>query len=860
MFERRDSRILRTIPILIAVCLVSFPGHAKEASGGGERTAVGGTTTCTYEFVPAQSTLVQTRGIAGDRRTYVIEGWFQLSVDPIQHIASFVRVHASARATNPPGPSLDLSDVLSFTDLVGTVLVDGSIRFEGKADDGSDILMTLTFEVGLAYLKGNTTPPAGHADAFVYSLDAVATTPTSSTAYEFIRGQSVLVQTGGIGGIPATYFIEGDFGLSVDTCSSRAGFAWVQGSAMEDSLKYHVDLNRLCDWTALVGTILAEGSIQFIGTAYDGSSVVIAMTFQDDLVYLTGETTPPVGGADLFAYSLHAVAQRKYGGGFGEGDYPYLIYTAEQMNAIGAHPTDWDKHFKLMADIDLSAFDGKEGRPAFNIIGTGASNAFTGVFDGSGHTISNFTYSCTDRDFIGLFGHLESLENSTSEIRNLGLINCVVDAGSGSYVGALVGYDDGDISNCYSTGAVSGTGQGSRYVGGLVGVVGGAVTNCYSTARVIGDRYVGGLVGVAVAGGTVTDCHSKGAVDGSSGVGGLAGQNSGTVTTCHSTGAVNSTGVSTSSVGGLVGDNSWRGSIDTCYSTGSVSGDWHDVGGLVGSNGSWDAPGGSVTNCYSTGVVTGGVGDVGGLVGHNWGNVTQCYSTAVVKGALCVGVLVGSNQGDVTDCHSVGHFSGGESLGGLVGWNSGNIMKCYSRSGGGGNSSIGALVGENRDSGAVTMCYSAGSIDGWDSIGGLVGKNVASATVTDCYSTAKVTGRGEHIGGLVGLNAAAVTQCYSTGAVSGPYDAGGLVGQNWHGTVTQCFWDVDTSGLHNMCGIQTDAIGCDDSFGKTTVEMQTESTFTKAGWDFVSIWRMPENDYPHLRWEPAGDPNEPAGQ
>ncbi|UCF17746.1 MAG: hypothetical protein JSW59_09835, partial [Phycisphaerales bacterium] len=45
-------------------------------------------------------------------------------------------------------------------------------------------------------------------------------------------------------------------------------------------------------------------------------------------------------------------ARAKYGGGTGEPDDPYLIYTAEQMNTIGAEPNDWDKHFKLMADID----------------------------------------------------------------------------------------------------------------------------------------------------------------------------------------------------------------------------------------------------------------------------------------------------------------------------------------------------------------------------------------------------------------------------------------------------------------------------------------------------------------------------
>ena len=56
----------------------------------------------------------------------------------------------------------------------------------------------------------------------------------------------------------------------------------------------------------------------------------------------------------------------KYGGGSGTAEDPYQIWTAEEMQAIGAEPNDWDRHFKLMADIDLSAF----GADEFNIIGT----------------------------------------------------------------------------------------------------------------------------------------------------------------------------------------------------------------------------------------------------------------------------------------------------------------------------------------------------------------------------------------------------------------------------------------------------------------------------------------------------------
>ena len=47
----------------------------------------------------------------------------------------------------------------------------------------------------------------------------------------------------------------------------------------------------------------------------------------------------------------------KYGGGSGTEEDPYLINTAGQMNTIGLNE-DSDKHFKLMADIDLGAYTG----------------------------------------------------------------------------------------------------------------------------------------------------------------------------------------------------------------------------------------------------------------------------------------------------------------------------------------------------------------------------------------------------------------------------------------------------------------------------------------------------------------------
>jgi hypothetical protein len=42
-----------------------------------------------------------------------------------------------------------------------------------------------------------------------------------------------------------------------------------------------------------------------------------------------------------------------YGGGSGEPNDPYLIYTAEQLNTIGSVLCHLDKHFRLCANIDL---------------------------------------------------------------------------------------------------------------------------------------------------------------------------------------------------------------------------------------------------------------------------------------------------------------------------------------------------------------------------------------------------------------------------------------------------------------------------------------------------------------------------
>ena len=299
-------------------------------------------------------------------------------------------------------------------------------------------------------------------------------------------------------------------------------------------------------------------------------------------------------------FLIASPAHAKYGGGTGEPNDPYLIFDANQMNAIGADSNDWDRHFKLMADIDLAGFTGT----SFNIIGEYPSNPFTGVFDGNSYTISNFTYSSTGTYYVGLFGYID---DSNAEINNLGLIDPNVNAGTGDYVGSLVGWlQNGSITDCNSAG---GSVSGNYRIGGLVGRSGGTVSNSYATASVSGIGLVGGLLAVNY-GGTVSNSYAAGSVSGS-----------------------------WDSVGGLVGDN-YQSTVSNSYATGSVWGYWH-AGGLVGRN--WS----TVSNSYSVGDVN-GVTNVGGLVGKDIsGNYTKSFWDSTVNPDV-------NGIGNTTDANVIG--------------------------------------------------------------------------------------------------------------------------------------------------------------------------------------------------------------
>jgi len=193
--------------------------------------------------------------------------------------------------------------------------------------------------------------------------------------------------------------------------------------------------------------------------------------------------------------------------GNGTAGTAYLIATADQLIRVSRASALWDKCFLLSANIDLDP--NLAGRHVFQ---QAVIQTFSGVFDGNGHTVSHLTVMGVEN--LGLFGHLAF----GAKVKDLGIVDVNI-TGSGSNVGGLVGYNDGSITNSYSTGMVSGDGS----VGGLVGInLYGSVTQCYSSGSVNGNSdFVGGLVGRNE--GTMTHCYSTGAVSGKYFVGGLVG-------------------------------------------------------------------------------------------------------------------------------------------------------------------------------------------------------------------------------------------------------------------------------------------------------------------------------------------------
>ena len=249
---------------------------------------------------------------------------------------------------------------------------------------------------------------------------------------------------------------------------------------------------------------------------------------------------------------------------FTKADGYMWVEDVEQLQAIN---TNLRGNYALRNSIDATSTEQKD----FISIGSDNSKAFTGNFDGIDYNIFGLTIK-NGGENTGLFGY-----TNNATISNVTLVGGSI-TGSNN-VGAVVGNANNTILN-----------------------------NVVNSAAVSGNSNVGGIVGTA-DGTTVENAINTGTIEGNS---------------------TNST--SETNVGGLIGemkdsdtaDNYKSQIIGNSYNLGDVSGNGHNVGGLVGHavNSVIGNEGENAQLVYNRMDVTGAY-NVGGIVGNMVGSIVQ---------------------------------------------------------------------------------------------------------------------------------------------------------------------------------------------------------------------------------------------
>jgi len=416
-------------------------------------------------------------------------------------------------------------------------------------------------------------------------------------------------------------------------------------------------INDPVNWSANLLTLRADRNI-YINRNLTGSGSA-QLAFYYGRASASGGTNDDyfINGANV---SLPAGANFTTQKGYSGTTYNYQVIT--NLGAAGdettastpattlqgmARSTNLAGNYALGADIlDASLTSGWNGGAGFSPIGDNTT-AFSGQFDGLGHTITGLTISTTDTGFTGLFGYT----SAASTISNIGLIGGNISANSSTsalpYTGGLVGENAGSIHHVYATSSVSSsaTGSASAYAGGLVGDNTGSISNSYAT---------GAISAVTTTTTSAADARA----------GGLVAQNSGSISNSYATGSVSTNASATTLfsdayAGGLVGYNA--GPTSNAYATGNVSATATSssasasayAGGLAGTNG----VSGVITNGYATGSVTGAF--AGGLVGGaNAGTVTNAFWDTQSTGQADTGSVTGATGKITADMKQITPFSG----------------------------------------------------------------------------------------------------------------------------------------------------------------------------------------------------------
>ena len=321
--------------------------------------------------------------------------------------------------------------------------------------------------------------------------------------------------------------------------------------------------------------------------------------------------------------------------GSGTESDPYQIGTAEQLkrfrdivNGSNGQTPNTAACATLTADIvlndgtfaeDGSYTPGPSDIPTpteWTFIGCDYNKAYSGTFDGAGHTIQG-VYCNSYRESSGLFGYIAGA--TIRGVRVTGYFN----ADSAEYAGCIVASaQNSRITGCVSTASINGHHSSQSSTGGIVGIAESntQVSDCinYGTVKCITNEYnatnAGGIVGRLTASSNITNCSNFGTV----------------------IGLIDNSYTPSIYVGGIVGF-AWTKSISDCYNAGAVrineqgnSSATQGAGGIAGFAGFDDTNPVQISNCYNVGSVTAANANamLGGIVGwsrYNSVAITNCY-------------------------------------------------------------------------------------------------------------------------------------------------------------------------------------------------------------------------------------------
>ena len=206
--------------------------------------------------------------------------------------------------------------------------------------------------------------------------------------------------------------------------------------------------------------------------------------------------------------------------GSGTETDPYQISTAEQLklfrdivNGAGGQTQNRGAYAVLTANIDLN-------NEPWTPIGPDRDSAYTGTFDGQGHTVKNLSVTVNVQPGrAGLFGTVK--DGTIRKLTVAGSVSCTANQG---WCGGIAGYAmDETIENCASLCTVSCTGIDAR-VGGIVGLVDYnsrtlIIRDCYNIGKITGrsdngSGDAGGICGFYMNG-KISNCYNVGEITGS---------------------------------------------------------------------------------------------------------------------------------------------------------------------------------------------------------------------------------------------------------------------------------------------------------------------------------------------------------